>query len=71
MKLSTYFYGTHGFQELINYFGDTDLQFINDYNSDIVYAVDLNNLNCTMFSMDPNETDSWPGRNDFNVKKKL
>ena len=57
LRLSRYIFSTAGFSELINYFGDTTLECVDDFNSDLTYCTDTLYGNCSVYSIGDNE---WP-----------
>ena len=47
LRISRYTFATAGFPELVEYFGDTTLEMVSDFRSDVSYLVDLFQGNCS------------------------
>jgi len=61
-RLSRYEFATTGFDELKSYFGDTILDCVDDFNSDLTYCTDRLGGNCSVYAIGDNEypaSDVW------------
>lgn len=56
-KLSTYKFPSKGIPFLVDYFGDTDLTQVTDFDSQLIFVMDELQGNCSIFSIDPAEWD--------------
>ena len=56
-KLSTYKFPSKGIPFLVDYFGDTDLTQVTDFDSQLIFVMDELQGNCSIFSIDPDEWD--------------
>lgn len=65
-KLSYYSMATTGFQPMVDIWGDTHLVFVSDFNADLMYVMDNDWGNCSIYSMSTTDTDEndWPA-SDF------
>jgi len=61
LKLSRYTFATNGIDFLVNIFGTTELEIIDDFKSDIGYIIDTQLGNCTAYAMNVNGSDDFPG----------
>ena len=56
-RISRYVWPTHGYPFYTSLFGDTTLGIITDFKSLLTYWIDLENKNCSVYSIDPKLSD--------------